>query len=160
MISLARRANIFLLFMTGAAEWDFKIQVIVQSGISLSPLIWGLDDDSFSGKMHTGPQSEACSDLSRPFGSNYQINLKKEKQNSGLKALCVRTSFLTHANRASCVSPLRHLMCFSKWMSALAHSLLRYLTKYFVKYGNCCLFPPTEDIVVALYCVYVQRSFL
>lgn len=38
--------------------------------------------------------------------------------------------------------------------SALALSLLRYLTKYFVKYGNYCLFFPTEDIVVALYVIY------
>lgn len=40
--------------------------------------------------------------------------------------------------------------------SVLALSLLRYLTKYFVKYGNYCLFFPTR-ISLLHYMLYIEE---
>lgn len=113
MISLASRANILLLFMTGAA--DFKIQVTVQLRISLSSDLRAGWRFLRALKCTLASKVKHVVRLDSFWVTPQDISKYKEakKKYLGLKhSVCFRTSFLTHFHRAPCVT-LRHFMCLS-----------------------------------------------
>lgn len=110
-----------------------------------SSFIWGLDDDSFSGKMHARLNLLLWCKI-------FHLNFQKRCKN-----LCQSTLSVLLLPPFTHYFKTLDVLFLSKWMSALARSLLRYLPNVFSS-TETTVCPSTEDIVVALYCKYIPRG--
>lgn len=126
-------------FMRGAA--DFKIQVIVQLRNSLPLLFEGWMTIPSLEKMHARLNLLLWCKV---------FNLNFQKRCKSTLSILFFPPFVHHLKTLD-------VLFLSTWMTALARSLLRYLSNVFSS-TETTVCPSTEDIVVALYCKYISRG--